>query len=300
LLGLGSLWGASFLFIEVLVDETGPMEVVFGRLALGLVAVAAFIAYSRRRVAISRGLLLHVSVMAIVSNIIPFGLISWGQEHIESGTASILNATVPIFTAAIAAALLEEERFTTPRAAGLLLAFLGVGVLTGEDALHVTDSSVLGQLAVIGAAACYGIGAVYARNLLRTQDAVSLSSLQLALASLYSVPVLLAASGGRPDFALSLEAYGSLLALGLLGTGAGYIAYLWLIENIGSVRASMVTFIIPVVAVFLGWAVLDEGVGLNTVGGGLLIVAGVASVMRGQAPPRQVAEPVRAPAAGGR
>jgi drug/metabolite transporter (DMT)-like permease len=238
-----------------------------------------------------------MSVMAVLSNVIPFALIAWGEEHIPSGTASILNATVPIFTAAIAAGVLTEERFTSARLGGLVLGFLGVAVLTGEDALHVTDSDVLGELAVVGAAACYGVGAVFARILLRGQDPVNLSILQLALGSLYTVPVLLIVSG-TPDYGLDPEAWASLATLGLLGTGIGYIAWLWMIDNIGSVRASLVTYIVPVVAVVLGWLVLDESIGVNTIAGGLLIVAGVASVMRGQAPVRLVRrEPVGATAA---
>jgi drug/metabolite transporter (DMT)-like permease len=286
LLVLGGTWGGSFLFIKVVVDETGPMELVAGRLFFGMVAVAAYIAFARHRLQVTPRLFAEVSVMAVLSNIVPFGLIAWGEEHISSGTASILNATVPIFTAVIAAAVLDEEHFTAPRLAGLFLGFLGVGVLTGEDVFDITDSSVLGELAVVGAAMCYGFGAVYARNLLRGNDPVNLSILQLVLGTLYAVPVLFIVTGG-PDYSLSLEAYASIVALGLFGTGFGYIGWLWLIENIGSVRASLVTYIVPVVAVVLGWLVLDESIGVNTIAGGLLIVAGVASVMRGAAPVRR-------------
>jgi drug/metabolite transporter (DMT)-like permease len=174
-----------------------------------------------------------------------------------------------------------------------------VGVLTGTESLDVTDSSVAGQLAVVAAALCYGIGAVYMRSLLRDYDAVSLTSLQLLVAFVMVVPILLVVTGGRPDYSLSLEAYGSLLALGMLGTGIGYVAFVWLIDTIGSVRASLVTYIVPVLALFLGWLVLGEDVGVNTIAGFLLIIVGVATVMRGDGPGRRRPEPVAVPAAVG-
>jgi drug/metabolite transporter (DMT)-like permease len=280
LLGLGCVWGASFLFIKVVVDETEPLELVLGRLFFGALTISLFMLATRHRLVVTRRLLVQMSVMAIFSNVIPFGLIAWGEEHIESGTASLLNATVPIFTAVIAAAFLPDEHFTVGRAVGLLLAFLGVGVLTAEGSLDVTDSNVLGQLAVVLAAVCYGCGAVYARTLLRGNDAVNLSVLQTSLGTLYTIPILLLVSGA-PNYDLSAEAWASMFVLGVLGTGLGYIAWLWLIDSIGSVRASLVTYIVPIVAVVLGWLVLDESVGVNTIVGGLLIVAGVAVVMRG-------------------
>ncbi|MDO8614432.1 MAG: DMT family transporter [Dehalococcoidia bacterium] len=283
LFGLGGVWGASFLFIKVIVEETGPFELVAGRLFFGTVAVAAFMLVRRVPLGFDAPLLARLSVMALGSNVIPFALISWGEEHIDSGAASVLNSTVPIFTAVAAAAFLAEERFTRARLAGLLLGFLGVVVLTGDDIVHVTDSSVLGQLAVIAAAACYGMGAVYARTLLRSRDPVALSIWQLILGTLFTVPLLFAFSG-RPDYSLSLEASLSLVALGVFGTGFGYIAYLWLIDSIGSVRASLVTYVVPAVGLFLGWLVLDEHIGVNILAGAFLIVIGVASVMRGQAP----------------
>jgi drug/metabolite transporter (DMT)-like permease len=294
LFGLGLVWGASFLFIKVWVEDTGPLELVFVRLAFGLLAVLAYLAVTRTRITADRAVLVQVSLVSIIGNIIPFGLIAWGEEHISSGTASILNAMVPIFTAVIAAAALEEERFTPPRMFGLLLGFVGVGVLTGEDALDVTSSSVLGQLAVVAAAACYGVAAVANRFLLRGRDPVSVASLQMAVGTLYAGVILMVARLGRPDFNVDPEAWASVVALGIMGTGAGIIAYLWLIETIGSVRGSLVTYIVPVVAVILGWAVLDEHIGWNTIAGGALIVAGVASVIRGAAPTR---EPLATPEA---
>jgi len=281
-LALGCIWGSSFLFIKVIVDETGPVEVASGRLVIGAVAIGSFIAFRRLPVRWTPALLAQVGVLALVANIAPFALIAWGEEHIESGTASVLNSTMPIFTSVFAAAVLAEERFTAGRAGGLMLGFLGVLVLTGEDVLDITDSSVLGQFAVILSAACYGIGSVGTRTLLRSTDPIGLSALQVTAGAVLSITILFAFSG-TPDYSLSAEAWLSLLALGAGATGVAYVAYLWLIDVTGSVRASLVTYIIPIVGLFLGWAVLDESIGLNTLLGSALIIGGVAIVMRGGA-----------------
>jgi len=153
----------------------------------------------------------------------------------------------------------------------------------GGDIYDFSDSSVLGQLAVVGAAACYGAGAVYARSLLKQTGPLELSGGQLVLGAVLALPIMLAVRG-TPDYSLSVEAWLSLLTLGVLGTGIAIVAYLWLVDNVGSVRSSLVTYIIPIVGLFLGWAVLDESIGVNTVLGCALIIAGVAAVMRGQAP----------------
>jgi drug/metabolite transporter (DMT)-like permease len=293
LLALGAIWGASFLFIKVIVDETGPVEVAFGRLFIGAVAILAFVRLRRLSVPWTPSLLAKVGVLALVANIAPFALIAWGEEHIESGMASVLNSTMPIFTAAFAAAVLPEERFSAARVAGLTLGFVGVVVLTSDEGLDVTNSDVLGQFAVILASACYAVGSVVSRTLLRTTEPIGLSALQVTAGAVLCLPILLVVSG-VPDYSLSAEAWLSLLALGAGSTGIAYVMYLWLIEETGSVRASLVTYIIPVVGLFLGWAVLDESIGLNTLLGSALIIAGVATVMRGQAPTREAA-PVGAP-----
>lgn len=299
LLALGCTWGASFLFIKVIVEEVSPIEVVAGRLFFGMVAVGGFMVVRRLPLIWSPSLLARVSVMAVGSNILPFWLISWGEQHVDSGTASVLNSTVPIFTAVFAAIFLAEERFTVGRLLGLVLGFAGIIVLTGNDALRITDSDVLGQLAVVGAAVCYGAAAVYSRTLLRDNDPVNLSVLQLMIGTVLAGAAVLVLDGKPAYGSMGLDAWGSLLGLGLAGTGIAYVVYLWLIEHTGSVRASLVTYIVPIIALFLGWAVLDESLGLNTLGGAALIIFGVATVMRGRgpAPARQVA-PVAAAAAG--
>ena len=223
---------------------------------------------------------------AVFGVAVPFVLIAWAEEHIESGTASVLNSSMPLFTALFAAAFLVDEQLTPVRAAGLFVGFVGVVVLTGGDLYNLGDSSVLGELAVIAAAVCYGGSAVYGRTLLRHGEPLALSGSQLLMGVTLMLPVLLVVRG-TPDYSLSVEAWLSLLALGVFGTGLGVVVYLWLVDNVGSVRSSLVTYVIPIVGLLLGWAVLGESIGLNTVLGCVLIIGGVAAVVRGQAPARQ-------------
>ena len=286
MLALGAIWGASFLFIKVIVDETSSLEVAEGRMFFGALTVGVVIAIRKMPLRRPPALWFKVAVWALVGIVVPFILIAWAEEHIASGAAAVLNSSMPLFTMLFAAIFLIEEQLTPARVAGLGIGFVGIIVLTGGDVYDLRDSTVLSQLAVVGAAACYGAGAVYARSLLKEEDPVSLTGGQLVLGTLMVLPVMLLVRG-TPDYSLSVEAWLSLLALGVFGTGIAIIIYLWLVDNVGSVRSSLVTYIIPIVGLFLGWAVLNESIGLNTVLGSALIIAGVAAVMRGQTPSNQ-------------
>ena len=297
LLALGSVWGSSFLFIKVIVEEIAPLELVVGRLALGTLAVWPVLLYRRLPLRRSPTLLAKVAVLALLGMVAPFALIAWAEVHIDSGVASVLNSTMPLWTSLFAAAVLLEERFTAGRVAGLAGGFVGVIVLTGGDIWRVTENDVLGQLAVVGASMCYGAAAVFARTLLRSEEPLSLSAIQLALATALTIPIALAVEGVPDLSGLSAKGALALVPLGLLGTGLGYIAYLWLVDNTGSVRASLVTYVVPVVGLLLGWAVLDEGIGVNTLVGAALIIVGVAAVVSsGSAPTAQRVVPAAAPA----
>jgi len=296
LLAVGGVWGASFLFIKVALEEISPIEVVAARLVFGALALLPVVAFRGTPLRRSPQLLARVSAVALLSNVAPFTLIAWAEVHIESGVASVLNSTMPLFTGLFAAAFLAEEQLSPGRLAGLITGFVGVVVLGGIDILAVRESALLGQLAVVAAAACYGAGGVFARTLLRTEDPLSLSALQVTLGAVFAIPIALAWAG-TPDYSLSVKAWLSLAALGTLGTGLAFVGYLWLVDNTGSVRASLVTYIIPAVGLLLGWAVLDERIGLNTLLGAALIAVGVASVLRGQAPSSQRAQ--QAPAGAG-
>jgi drug/metabolite transporter (DMT)-like permease len=278
LLLLGATWGSSFLFIKVGVEDLSPVMLVEARMLLGAatVVIAAYaLGLSLPR---SRRLWLDVTIMAILSNVVPFALIAWAEEHIASGTASVLNASMPLFTAMLAPFFITDEGMTMPKAAGVLTGFAGVAVFSGADLTDI-GSNALGDLAAVAAAACYAIGAVFARLRFSGQHPLSLSAGQLVSGLLLLTPVA-AVVGVREGVSLHVDSGLSILALGVVNTGFAYVMYLWLLAESGAVKASLVTYVIPVTGLLLGWAVLDESIGPTAIAGLLLIVAGIALVNR--------------------
>ena len=278
LLLLGTTWGSSFLFIKVGVEDLSPLMLVEGRMLLGAASVvitAYALGISLPR---SRRLWLDVTIMAVLSNVVPFALIAWAEQHIASGTASVLNASMPLFTAMLAPFFIAEEGMTTSRAAGVLTGFLGVAVFSGAD-LSDIGSNALGDLAAVAAAACYAVGAVFARLRFSGEHPLSLSAGQLVAGLVLLTPVA-AVVGAREGISLHVDSGLSLLALGVFNTGFAYVMFLWLLAEAGAVKASLVTYVIPVTGLLLGWAVLNETIGLTAFGGLVLIVAGIALVNR--------------------
>jgi len=294
LIGLGVIFGSAFLYVKVLGDEMDTLTMVGSRLVLGALIVLAVLAVRRKPLGWTPALAGKVALLAALGLIIPYGLIAWAETEIDSGIAAALISTMPLFTAVYASFLFTDERLTIGRIAGLLAGFAGVIALNGAE-FDVRDSSVVGQLAVVAAAASYGLGAVYSRRLLHGKDAMSLAGLELTMGAVLAVPLALAFNGA-PEFALSGGGWASLLALGIGSTGVAIVGYLWLVEQAGSVRASLVTYVVPVVGLFLGWAVLDESVGAGAVIGTTLIILGVGGAMLSKtepaAEPAEVAEPV--------
>jgi drug/metabolite transporter (DMT)-like permease len=242
----------------------------------------------------SRRLWLDVTIMAVLSNVVPFALIAWAEEHIASGTASVLNASMPLFTAMLAPFFITDESMTPPKAVGVLTGFAGVAVFSGADLTDI-GSNALGDLAAVAAAACYAIGAVFARLRFTGEHPLSLSAGQLVSGLILLTPFA-AVVGVREGVTLHVDSTLSILALGVFNTGFAYVMYLWLLAEAGAVKASLVTYVIPVTGLLLGWAVLDEGIGPAAIAGLVLIVAGIAVVnraaLRRLRPPTPAVEPV--------
>jgi drug/metabolite transporter (DMT)-like permease len=277
LAALGSVWGGSFLFIKVIVEETSPLTLVAGRLTLGALPVLAWTFVRRPSIAAPASIVPKAAVIAALGNAVPFVLISWGEQRIDSDVAAVLNGTMPLWTALVTAAVLPRERLSVMATLGLLAGFGGVVVLTGPDIVQITGSGTLGNLAVVAAASLYAVSLVFTRATLSREDPLLVAALQLTLGAAMMWPLAFAASGGSPDISVSPHAWASWLALGFLGTGIANVAYLWLVNEAG-VITSTVTYIPPVVGLLLGAALLDEPIGLSSVAGAALILGGVAVV----------------------
>jgi drug/metabolite transporter (DMT)-like permease len=274
LLLLGSLWGSSYLYIKVAVEGISPLMVVASRLFFGAVLLFVVIRIWRLVLPRDRMVWAHLVVMAVIGNVIPWTLIAWGGQHIDSGLAAVLNSTTPFFTILFVVIAFRAERLTVPRFTGIVLGFAGVAVLTGTDVTRITSASVQGQLAVLISSICYGLAFAYARRYLRG-EAIVLAGCQILIAFLIISPFALALGdplGSRITPAIA----GSILALGLLTSGLAYILYYRLISDIGATMASYATYLIPLVGLFLGWLVLGERIGLQSALGVAFILTGLA------------------------
>jgi drug/metabolite transporter (DMT)-like permease len=280
---LAGLFGSAFLYMKVLVDEIAPIEIVAGRLTLGALVVFVIIAARGKSLSFDPLMVGKISLLALLDSVIPFTLIAWSETKIDSGVASVLVSTMPVFTIVIATMALPDERLAPVRLVGIPLGFLGVVTLTGGDVLDATSENAAGQLAVIAAAACYGVASVYAKTLLRTQDALNLTGTKLAAGAVMAA-VATGITQGVPAYgALSAEGVLALLALGILSSALAFTLYFWLVRTAGSVYASLVTYVVPVFGLLLGWGVLGEEIGTSTAFGAVLITAGVGAVMYGSA-----------------
>jgi drug/metabolite transporter (DMT)-like permease len=216
--------------------------------------------------------------MALFNNVVPFSLITVAQEEIESSLAATLVGTMPLFTLVFAWALATEPP-SAERAAGLIVGFIGAVVVIGPDLGDVTESSTLAQFAVLGASMSYAIATVVARRYAQGPP-MSLAAGQFVIGATVAV-ILAAAVDGAPPDDVPARALAAALALGVLSSGLAYIVFFGLIQRITATQASLVSYIIPIVATVLGWVVLDEAIGPNLFVGLALILAGVLIVNGG-------------------
>lgn len=279
LIALGVLFGSSFLCVKVLVGEMAPSHVMAGRLTLAAAGVLALMALRGSRPRLTRRVIAAAAVLGVLDGVVPSLLIAWAEVRIDSGLASVLVSTMPLFTVFIAAAVLPDERLSARKLAGLFAGFAGVVVLIGRDALSFGSGDAMGQIAVIGAALSLGAAGVYARVLLREGDPLELTGIKLAAVSPIAIAVALALDGLPEPGSMSGNGVVALGVLGLVNTGPGRALYFWIIKQSSSVSASLVTYIMPVAGLLLGWIILGEQIGAGTVAGMALIMSGVVGVM---------------------
>jgi len=284
---LGLIWGSSFLWIKLAVEDISPSLLVALRLAFGLLGLAAWAVLRRQSVRwpSDRAGWGRYFFMGVVNTALPIALISWSELHIASGLAAILNATTPLFTLIIAHLWLHDERITPTRLLGLAAGFLGVLVVVLPDLMGSEQATdLVGQLAVLLAAACYATGSTFSRRHLRSEPAFTQAFLVLLTADAVSWVFVLA--GERPiHWPSSTTTWFAAAWLGILGSGLAYLLYFFLIRSWGVTRTSMVTYVLPVLGLLLGSVYLDEAIGWNMLAGLGLILVGIAWVSRAAAQP---------------
>ena len=293
LLVLALIWGSSFMFIEIAIDDLSPAATMTGRLlfasaALGTVLVAK--RGFRQAVRCLRDFGWAGVVLGVISTALPFWLIAWGQTRIDSGIAAIGNASMPIFVALLAMRFARHERVTGMRAFGLVLGIIGVGVLVGVNP-EGGWAGAIGTLAVILASISYAAGSLFSQHKLGDSSGLLVSTASVLWGTLVILPFGIAQGPGAiPGW----EAIASVAALGLLGTALGLMMYLRLLADYGSARGSLVVYLLPVVALFYGAVFLDEPLRVTALVGLALILAGVA-IASGLVRPLRRQQPVPAP-----
>jgi drug/metabolite transporter (DMT)-like permease len=276
LLGLALIWGSSFLFIRVLVDaDMDPIGVSAARLAAGTLVLSPLAWLMRSQ--FPRDARMAHARWPWRLQLALRGPCSLSQQHIPSGVASIANSCTPVWASVLSAFLIPGEHFTVRRAIGLGLGFVGIVTLMAGDVGRVDGSGAWGILGVVLATLLYGISAVFIRVHMSHVRAIPLTVGQIGVAAAIMIPLALTTSA-YDDARMGAAEWGSLLALGGAGSGIAVVAYMSLIGSLGPVRASVVTYLMPPIGVFLGWTVLDESIGWNLVIASTLIVSGVALV----------------------
>lgn len=279
-LALSAIWGSSFMFIKLgLEGGFSPMTLVSLRLFFGAGIMLVIVRQRGERIPRQARVLGAIALLGLINNVVPFSLITWSEQSIDSSLAAILNSTVPLFAVVLSHFALADESFTWQRGLGVLLGFGGVLVLFAPGLLSGADNTLLlGQLAVIGASAGYAMGSVFARKYLGDLPAPVLSALQLALALLWTLPLT---AWERPWQAQPTAlAWVSAIWLGILGTGLAYLMFFVLLRSIGATPTTMVTYVIPVFAVIFGVLFLREQLRWEQFVALALIFAGVRLVNR--------------------
>lgn len=276
---LSLIWGASFLSIRVALDEIGVFTLVAHRVFWAMGILWVYVALRRLPVPKDPKVWGAFLVMGLLNNVIPFSLMAWGQLHIETGLTSIFNAATAIFAVPVAAACFADERMTPRRVIGVSVAFAGVAVAIGLDALRSFDLRSMAQLAVLAGTLSYAFAAAWARARLAHLKPQVAAAGMLTGSCLIMLPIALWLEGvpALPAYPQTLVAIGY---FAVIGTALAYLLYYRIVQAAGSANAMLVTLMIPPVAIGLGAVVLDETlaptafVGFALLALGLLILDG--------------------------
>jgi drug/metabolite transporter (DMT)-like permease len=275
-LGLGFMWGSSYLFIKIGVETFETFTLVAIRLVIGAALLWTVVRLAREPLPREPRMYVHLAVMGLVNIAIPFALITWAEQSVDSSLAAILNSTVPLFVIVLAPIFLHDEPIRVNGIIGLAIGFAGVVLLTSPG-LGVPGADLSGEIALLGSSISYAIGNVYARRFVRGLRPMIPAVFQVTFALVLMVGLALALERpfeARPD----ARAIFSVVWLGLLGSGLAYLAYFRILRAWGATRTSLVAYLLPVFGIVLGVLVLGEVVDARVIAGTALVIAGVGLV----------------------
>jgi drug/metabolite transporter (DMT)-like permease len=279
LVALAVIWGGAFFFIGVAVRHVPPLTYVWLRLTIAAAALWLYLKFRGQGVGLPREVWGSMFVLAFLNNALPFALFGWGQTHIASGLASILNATTPIWGVVVAHLFTQDERMSPRKIAGVLLGFGGVATMIGPSLLSNLGSGALPQLACVAAALSYAFAAVWARRFKRIGvSPLSVSTGQLSAGALMMLPVSMVVDRPWLHAPVPLTAWAAIAALALVCTAFAYVLYFRLIDRAGATNALLVTLLVPPVAIVLGGLFLNETLAAQDFLGLGLIALGLAAI----------------------
>jgi drug/metabolite transporter (DMT)-like permease len=277
LLLLGAIWGSSFFFARIAVGEMHPLTLVLFRVAIAAAALHIYLVVSGPSFRLALPIAGSLLILALTNNVIPFSLMYAGQTEMGAGLASVLNATTPFWTILIANAFTADEKFSVNKVAGVLLGIAGVAVMVGPGIVANLGGPVWAKFAMVAAAISYAVALVFSRRF-KGVPPVIVATGQLTASTIVMIPVVLLWNGPAGLFAASPPVWASVLALALASTAFAYILYFGIIGSAGATNASLVTLIVPVVAILLGFVFLGERLELFEVAGMLLIGLGLVTI----------------------
>jgi drug/metabolite transporter (DMT)-like permease len=282
---LALIWGTSFLSNRAALGGAGVLTVVSLRVLGGAALLWLWVVARRLPVPRDPRYLLRFLIMGALNNAIPFSLIVWGQKHIDSGLASILNASTAVFAVVIAAAVFADERLTLNKALGVAIGFAGVVIAIGPDALAGFTPTSAGQLAVVGASIAYGFAGAYARRAIRGLSPEVAAAGMLTGATVWMLPAMLLVEG-VPSFDWAAPVWAGIVWLAFGCSALAYLIYYRILALAGAGNLSLVTLLIPPVAILAGATVYGERLGWNALAGFAVLAAGLMLLNRAPAKPR--------------
>lgn len=281
LLVLSCLWGGSFLFIEISVAQLPPLTIVLARVGISAIVLTAALKILRIKVPINAKILFSIFLMGLFNNAIPFLLITWGQTQITSGLASIFIATTLIFTVLVTHFFTTDEKMDRYKLAGVIVGFSGVVFMIGVEELVTFGANILGQLAVVTAALFYASATTFGRRF-KNMDVppLGVAAGQMISATLIIAPLVIIFDKPWLLPAPDTNGFIAVFCLAIFSTALAYFLYFKLLESSGATNLSLVTFLIPPIAIFLGWSILgetlnkDQFIGMGFIVLGLVLIDG--------------------------
>jgi drug/metabolite transporter (DMT)-like permease len=275
---LGLIWGSSFLWIKIGVEEMDPATLVAYRISIGAVAMLAYVRLTGERLPRSLREIGPLAPLGLVATALPFLLITWGEQYIDSGTAAVLNSLTPIFSMVLAGLILRTEAVSPARVIGLVTGFGGAVLLASREfAVRGDPIALAGAGAVAVAAISYALGASLNKAMVHgtPRNVVAAGNLTFGAAYIWLFTLL---SGSNPAPPVQLDSIVALVWLGLLGSFFAFLLLYFLIAHLEATVATMVTYLFPVVGVTLGVVLLHEVLDARLAIGTLLVIVGIVVV----------------------